>query len=53
MVGNQGNEADEFAERNYRLAVHYADELQLLRVGGADGNGHSSEVTELGEQSGR
>ena len=53
MVGNQRNEADEFAEGNRRLPVYHANELQLLRVGGADGNDHSSEVAELGEQSGR
>ncbi len=35
------------------LSVDCSDELQLLRVGGADRNNHSSGIAELGEQRGR
>ena len=53
VVVNQGNEADEFARRNQLLPINYSDELQLLRVGRADGNNHSSRLAELVEQHGR
>ena len=50
MVEHQGDEADVFAEGHKLLSVNHSDELQLLRVGGADGNNHSSSIAELGEQ---
>ncbi len=41
------------AEGYSLLSVDCADELQLLRVGGADGHDHSSGIAELGEKRGR
>ena len=42
MTYDQGDEADWVAERDHRLAVVHANELQLLRIRGADGNNHAS-----------
>jgi hypothetical protein len=53
LIGDQGNEADEFTKRDYQLAVDLADELELLRVRGSDRNDHSAGVAELCEQRGR
>jgi hypothetical protein len=49
-IEHEGNEADVFVERYNLLSVDCSDELQLLRVGGADGNNHSSRFAELGEK---
>jgi hypothetical protein len=51
-IEHQGNKADVFVEGYNLLSVDCSDELQLLRVGGADRNNHSSGIAELGEQRG-
>ncbi len=51
-IGNQRNEADRVAERDHGLAVHHANELELLGLEGADGDDHASAFAELREQSG-
>jgi len=51
-IEHQGNKADMFVEGYNLLSVDCSDELQLLRVGGADRNNHSSGIAELGEQRG-
>jgi hypothetical protein len=53
VIEHQGNKADVFAEGYDLLSTDCSDELQLLRVGGADGNNHSSGIAELGQQHGR
>ena len=53
MTCDQGDEADWVAERDHGLAVVHANELQLLRIRGADGNNHASTFAQLREQSGR
>src|ERR1700691_1778360 len=52
-IGDQRDEADRFTQRDYGLTVAHADELQLLRVRGADGDNHAPAFAELREQSGR
>ena len=49
----QRDEANGFAQRDHGLTVDDADELQLLRVRGADGDNHAAAFAELREQSGR
>ena len=51
MTYDQGDEADWVAERDHGLAVVHANELQLLRIRGADGNNHASTFAQLSEQS--
>src|SRR5580692_389219 len=51
-IEHQRNEADVFVEGYNLLSIDCSDELQLLRVGGADRNNHSSGIAELGEQRG-
>ena len=52
MIEHQGNEADVFAEGYNLPSTDCSDELQLLRVGGADRNNHSSGIAELSKQHG-
>ena len=48
-AGNERDEADGFAKGDHGLTVEHADELQLLGVGGADGDDHASAIAELRE----
>jgi len=50
LVGDQRDEAYRITRGDDGLTVVHADELELLRVGWADGDDHAPAVAELGEQ---